>query len=391
MSNAEELPSVKRAPRKVLILSAEMGEGHNAAAAAITEAIEELWPTWTVERYDAVEIRGKRFAAFARAAYAFEIHHAPWFYQAFYDALCSWSWFANPLKRVTSRFFAKRIAEVVRRSNPDLVLSTYPYGSAALDWMRRHGFSTPTATFIPAFHAHPYWTYSGVDLHFVMYETAARDAKTKGIESGLRVGAPMVRKAFAPQPRQAAREQLGLDPSTFTVLVTGGAWGLGSLAEAIAALVQLKTPITILAVCGHNDSLQRELIALGAPPEKLRVIGFTHDMARLMTASDTVITNGAGVTVLEALRSARPVIAFQPLPGHGRAATKVMVSKGLALRADDVQSLVQAIDDLATKPELYQRLSAAGEAFNEGKSIESDLRFLAQRLDEPRDLEKTAD
>jgi UDP-N-acetylglucosamine:LPS N-acetylglucosamine transferase len=368
-----------------------MGEGHNAAASAITEAIEELWPHWTVERYDAVEIRGRRFASFARAAYAFEIHHAPWFYQGFYDALCRWSWFANPLKRITSWFFAKRIAEVVDRSQPDLVLSTYPYGSAALDWMKRHGFTTPTATFIPAFHTHPYWTYSGVDLHFVMYDTAAQDAKTKGIESGLRVGAPMVKKAFAPHPKGAAREQLGLDPSTFTVLVTGGAWGLGSLAEAIAALLLLETPITILAVCGHNDALRKALIDLGAAPERLRVIGFTHDMARLMAASDTVVTNGAGVTVLEALRSARPVIAFQPLPGHGRAATRVMVSKGLALRANDVQALAEAINDLATQPELYRTLANAGEAFNAGKSLASDLRFLAQRLENPRDLEPTAD
>jgi hypothetical protein len=32
-----------------------------------------------------------------------------------------------------------------------------------------------------------------------------------------------------------------------------------------------------------------------------------------------VVTNGAGVTVLEALRAQRPVVAFAPLAGHGTA------------------------------------------------------------------------
>ncbi len=49
-------------PRSVVIISAEMGEGHNAAAAALTEAIEECWPGCSVERLDTMELRGVRFA-----------------------------------------------------------------------------------------------------------------------------------------------------------------------------------------------------------------------------------------------------------------------------------------------------------------------------------------
>ena len=45
-------------PRRVLIISAEMGEGHNAAAQALTEAMEESWPGCTVERLDTMELRG---------------------------------------------------------------------------------------------------------------------------------------------------------------------------------------------------------------------------------------------------------------------------------------------------------------------------------------------
>ncbi len=50
-----------------------MGEGHNAAATALTEAIEECWPECQVERLDTMELRGVRFARAARWAYGFQL------------------------------------------------------------------------------------------------------------------------------------------------------------------------------------------------------------------------------------------------------------------------------------------------------------------------------
>ncbi len=58
-------------PRRVLIISAEMGEGHNAAATALTEAIEECWPQCTVHKLDTMELRGVRFARAARVGLRF--------------------------------------------------------------------------------------------------------------------------------------------------------------------------------------------------------------------------------------------------------------------------------------------------------------------------------
>jgi diacylglycerol O-acyltransferase len=357
-----------------------MGEGHNAASRAITEAINELWPDCQVERLDTVELRGRRFARAARFVYSFQLTHAPWLYQAFYDALCRWSWFADPLKSATSWFFGKKIAPSVLARQPDLVISTYPLGSGALDWMRRQGWAVPTATFIPAFHVHPYWAYAGIDRHFVMYERAALDARTPGVEAGMTVGAPMVQQAFFPRPRDTARANLGLSPDAFVVLVTGGAWGLGAQDEAVRALIELGGNVQVVTVCGRNEELRARLDALGASPERLRALGYVDNMPELMAAADVVVTNGAGVTVLEALRSARPVIAFQPLAGHGRAATAVMVDLGLALVADDVPTLAAVVRDLAGDPATMERFEKVGLAFNEGKDLRQDLRSFARLL-----------
>lgn len=372
------------APRRVLILSADMGEGHNAAARAITEVIGELWPSCTVERLDTVELRGRRFASWARWVYSFQLHHAPWLYQGFYDALCRWPLFADPLKRATSWFFGRRLEPQLAGRDVDLVISTYPLGSGALDWMRsRRGYAVPTATFVPAFHVHPYWAYTGIDLHFVMYEGAIRDARTPGLEGRMHVGSPMVHSSFADADRHDARRQLGLVEDAFVVLVTGGAWGLGAQEEAVQALVELPQRVQVVTVCGKNQQLREALASMGAPQERLCVLGYVDNMASLMAASDAVVTNGAGVTVLEALRTARPVIAFQPLAGHGRAASAVMVGLDLALLCEDVGSLAATVAELATSPALMRRLEQAGREFNLGKDLRADLRQVAALLDAP--------
>ncbi|MHB8296874.1 MAG: MGDG synthase family glycosyltransferase [Acidimicrobiales bacterium] len=368
-------------PRRVLVLSADMGEGHNAAAAALIEAAGEVWPEAAIERLDTVELGGQRFASWARWVYEFQLKLAPWSYQFFYDALCQVPWFAGPLKQATGWFFGRQLEPDLATIAADVVLSTYPLGSGAMDWMRRaRGSTIPTATFVPAFHVHPYWAYAGVDLHFVMYEGAERDAATPGIEAKMVLGAPPVRRGFAGQSRLQARAALGIDRDGLVVLVTGGAWGLGSLEKAVVSLLDHGPPLQVVVTCGRNDALRSRLVALGRPERELKTLGYTDQMPALMSAADIVVTNGAGVTVLEALVSRRPVIAFDPLPGHGVAASAVMARLDLALVALGTGDLVEAVKRLANDDELRARLDKATDELLRGRDLRQDLERVAELM-----------
>jgi hypothetical protein len=126
-----------------------MGEGHNAAATALTEAIEECWPQCTVHKLDTMELRGVRFARAARWAYGFQLSALPWSYEAFYDGLSRSQRFADLARASVGAFFGRRLGKAVASNDPDLVISTYPFGSAALDWLRaKRGYSTLTVTSI---------------------------------------------------------------------------------------------------------------------------------------------------------------------------------------------------------------------------------------------------
>jgi diacylglycerol O-acyltransferase / wax synthase len=358
-------------PRSVVIISAEMGEGHNAAAAALTEAIEECWPGCSVERLDTMELRGVRFAKAARWAYGFQLSVLPWSYEMFYDRLSRSDRFAGFTKSTVGAFFGRRLAKALDGRNPDLVISTYPFGSAALQWLRDHrGASTLMVTYVPAFHVHPLWAYPGVDMHFVMYDSAGEHARMPGFETTMRIGAPPVRRGFGDYSRAQARERLGFPADDFIVLLTGGAWGLGDIAPGAEALVKLEPPVHVVAVCGKNANLEADLRALAERHEgRLTVYGYVSTMAELMAAANVVVTNGAGVTVLEALRTPRPVVAFAPLAGHGTACTAEMVRRDLAVQARDVPELVEQIRRLSTDPDWLRKMELAGESWVRGRDL----------------------
>ncbi|HLI00350.1 MAG TPA: glycosyltransferase [Acidimicrobiales bacterium] len=362
-------------PSSVLILSGEMGEGHNAAAAAITGAIAEVWPDCKVERFDTLELWGRPFARAASWGYAFQMRAVPATYEVFYDWLCRSDRFAAATKAAIGGFFGRRLQRFLDARNDDLVISTYPFGSAALDWLRnQRGYEVPSVTYVPAFHVHPVWTYPGVDQHFVMYDTAPEHARTEGFASTMRIGAPPVRDGFGSIGKQEARKLLDLDQDAYIVLVTGGAWGLGGMSEAARSLAQADTGVQVLAVCGKNTELFKELQALRLPEERLRVFGYIKNMHEMMAAVDVVITNGAGSTVLEALCTPRPVIAFRPLAGHGKASTAEMVRRNLAVVAEDVPALVRVVRQLATDEALMARMEEAGREWVDGRDLRNSVR-----------------
>jgi UDP-N-acetylglucosamine:LPS N-acetylglucosamine transferase len=360
-------------PRRILIISAEMGEGHNAAASALAEAMQEQWPGCAVRTLDTMKLRGRGFARATRWSYGFQLKVLPWTYAVSYDWLSRSKRSAEATKFVLSRFFGHRLAKVLEGEGADLIISTYPFGSAALGWLREHrGLPAFTVTYCPAFHVHRLWAYRGIDLHFVMYDSAGLDAGVPGFDETMRMGAPPVRRGFGAVSRADARASLEIPPDDFVVLMTGGAWGLGKIASGVEALMKLEPPVHVVAVCGRNAALEADLGRLGQG-DRLRVYGYVSTMPELMAAANVVVTNGAGVTVLEALRTPRPVVAFSPLVGHGTASTAEMVRRDLAVQADDVPELVEQVRRLRTDPVLLAKLESAGENWARGRDLRHSL------------------
>jgi len=377
-------PSPQGVPSRVLILSGEMGEGHNAAAAAITDAIADVWPGCRVERFDTLELWGRPFSKVLCRGYEIQMRLLPITYEVFYDWLCKSNGFAAVSKAAIGGFFGRRLERYLQTHDADLIISTYPFGSAALHWLRAHRDSTvPSVTYVPAFHVHPVWAYAGIDQHYVMYDTAPGHAHTPGFAQTMHVGAPPVRDGFGTLSKQEARRRLELSDDAFILLVTGGSWGLGGISDAVRALTGSGIDVQVHAVCGKSERLHQHLRDMRIPAERLRTYGYVNNMPELMSAADVVVTNGAGVTVLEALQTPRPVIAFQPLAGHGKASTDEMVRRELALVALDIPELVEVTRQLVTDRVLMARMEHAGREWTKGRDLRESVRTMTPLYQAP--------
>ena len=77
------------APRRALIVSADIGEGHNSAGRAVKEAIGRAWPGCEVAWLDSLAAMEPGFGPLARPFYVTQVQRMPWMYEFFCWPGCS--------------------------------------------------------------------------------------------------------------------------------------------------------------------------------------------------------------------------------------------------------------------------------------------------------------
>jgi WS/DGAT/MGAT family acyltransferase len=340
-------------PRKLLVVSADIGEGHNATARAVEERAARLWPGCEIRRIDTLDEMGRWVGPAFRWIYRVNVDTTPWLYDFFYDALWRYRWFATASCRFVAAWSGRRLAPMVAGFRPDLVVSTYPLGTGGLDWIRRRSkLDVPVAAVVSDFAPHPFWVYSEIDLHYVASEQSLRAMHRAQPDARGAVGAPPVVSAFRAGDKIAARRRCGLPEDAMIVLVSCGSFGFGSMERVVGAALRARPEICVVVACGRNERLRARLAARAEPAHRLVPMGWTDHMPDLTAAADVIVTNAGGATALEALACHRAVLLFEPISGHGRANAALMERAGLGRVCHDPRALIAALDDLADPKQL---------------------------------------
>jgi len=346
---------------RVLILSAPYGSGHDRVAAALAQAFAaEGARAEVVDHF-------RRFVSptFARASCALfwlVLRRAPGLWRLAY-ALSARLPVRSPAMMGMSHLGARALGRELASGRHDLVVHVHPTPAGAMSWLQaRGGIRLPHAVVLTDFIAHPQWIYPDLDRYFVP-DDELRDAliamglpPDRVVTSGVPVDA-----AFAlPPDRTALRAELGLDRELPTVLVVGGMHGwLGGIAEACDVLAALDRPFQAVVVCGGHADLAARLGARFAGDGRFRILGYVHEMHRVMGAVDLVVTKAGAVTCAEALALERPLIFYRSLPGQERANEAYLERAGAAVRALDRRGLAEQLAGLLADPRRRARHAAA--------------------------------
>jgi UDP-N-acetylglucosamine:LPS N-acetylglucosamine transferase len=255
-----------------------------------------------------------------------------------------------PTRRLTQALVraagSRGLLRLVRRVDPDVVVSVYPVTTEVLGGLRRSGrLRVPVVAGITDLAMMHYWAAPGVDLHLITHpESIAEVREVAGSETGVEAVHGLTRPEFAqPVERQVARRAVGLPEGGKVVVVSGGGWGVGDLDGAVETALAESDVDVVACLCGRNEQLRVRLAERYAADARVRVVGFTEQMSEWLGAADALIHSTGGLTVLEAYVRGCPTISYGWGRGHIRANNEAFRRHGIADVVGSERELAKAL------------------------------------------------
>jgi UDP-glucose 4-epimerase len=318
-------------PPRILVLTADIGEGHDLPARIIKADLEAEIPDAGVEIDNGLEAMGRLLSAVVRGGSRFTFRWANWLFDIQYWLISKFAptrWLAHHL---TYLLGARGLLRLIARHEPDVVISTYPGVTAVLGMLRENRrLEVPVHSAITDLAGLRYWVHPGVDLHYVTHPESIEEVERLAGPASVEWTRPPISPDFLmPRTRRDAREALDVPAHARMVLVSGGGWGIGDLEGAInTALSDGETMVVCIA--GRNDAARERLEQRFGENGQVRIVGFTEQMSDWMAAADAMIHATAGLTVLEAHIRGCPVVSYGFSAGHLRANNAAFERFGLA-------------------------------------------------------------
>jgi processive 1,2-diacylglycerol beta-glucosyltransferase len=334
-------------PRRVLILSADVGEGHAAAARALAGQIESSPEQAEVTVIDGLAAMGRLLRPVVEDGYRVQLRLVPWTYTLMYWMLervgpIRWS-----ARRLLWLLGSRPLARCIAEHDPDVIVSTYPAVTVVLARLRRiKVVHCPTVATITDLTGLFFWAQPGIDMHLVMYGESMSSVERIAGQGSVRLVRPLISADFlGPRCPLRARRALSLPEQGRMVVVSGGGWGVGDIEGAVHELSGLEEVSSIVCLAGRNDQLADRLRSAFVDQPRVHVYGFTDKMPQLLAAADVLVHSTGGVTCLEAKAAGTPVVSYGLPVGHARLNTRAMATLELlrlANNTDELREHVQA-------------------------------------------------
>ena len=329
--------------KKILILTASFGDGHNAAARNLRDAIELITDDAKVEVLDLFESTYGTLNTLLKQTYQGLVRYVPTVWSGVFSVFDNPALFRRQMD--TMGKLRESLAAVLRDTEPDVVVSCYPvYAHLIQDIFREHAerpfrFITVVTDSISVCSA---WYRAPSDLFVVANEPTARVLAEAGIPKhrvkalGFPVSPVFARERPAPlaAPRHGERRKV------LYVINTGKAKAGKSL-ERLLKVPDLDLTITV----GRDASLKAKLSErLREYGDRVRVYGWTNQMPRLLMSHHLVIAKAGGAMVQEAIAARCPMIINQVIPGQEEGNARLIRKLGVgavAEKSKEVRDLVE--------------------------------------------------
>ena len=346
---------------KVLIFYASYGGGHLSAAKSIEECIKKNYSKDNIETelIDCVKYVNKTIESITTAAYRGMAKKAPWAWGRIYSDSQK-----GPLAHISSRsnkIMAIKLLRLLREKQPDLIISTHPFGSQMCAYLKRKGkINCKIATIMTDFAPHDQWLVGSenTDYYFVANEKMKKYIRKKGItEPEVYVtGIPISSKFSKELDNSKILKSFELKEGKLNVLFFGGGeFGLGKsrTISIFESFVKFDGDFQMVAIAGKNKAMKEQfeqIVAKYKKQDKVKVLGFTDKVPELMSISNVVVTKPGGLTTTESLASNLPMIVINPIPGQEEENAAFLENKGIAVWIRKNSNVDEIVENLLSNP-----------------------------------------
>jgi len=331
---------------RILILTASVGEGHDAPARRLADQLRAERPDVVVETEDCLPAMGRAVSAVSENAARVVFFRFLWLWDLGFWVFAGFAMTRRLTQFTLTRFGSRGLLHLIESHQPDIVVSVYPHATEVLGRLRRAGrLHVPVCAVITDLAGLRYWATPGADLHLVTHpESIAEVRQIAGDATQVHCVHGFTSPDFlVPREKVDARRALDLDPGERIILVSGGGWGVGDVEGAVREVLAVEGVDRVVCLCGHNQELRAQLERDFAVDDRVRVEPFTDEMPDWLAAADALVHSTGGLTVLEALMRGCPAISYGWGRGHVRAHNRAFRRFGLAQVAATPAALRDAV------------------------------------------------
>lgn len=242
----------------------------------------------------------------------------------------------------------KKLKELIQQEQPDVVISTFPFG-AAPEVCSSMGIQNFTVLTDYALHAS--WLHPNVDKYYVATEELKQQIVFNGVNKEcVEVSGIPIRQEFAAES-SVTRERKG---KLILIMATDHSVN-GYMEDMITSLIAF-SQFRFVVICGHNEKLRQRLLEIFAMNPSIRILGYVDNVHEWMSQAACIITKAGGLTITEAIVLQLPLFIYKPHAGQEKENALYLSSQGVASISNSLEELVSNMAYLFQRPSLYEEV-----------------------------------
>lgn len=360
--------------KKVVIMSASTGGGHNRAAKAMKDEIEKKCIDGehiTCEIVDSLKLINTTMDKIISSGYEKSAKYTPKAWGGVYKMSDANIVSKHEYKgNLFNTILASKLKKLLKESKPDLIIGTHPFPMIALSTLKkkypyRNAFNSffvpPLISVLTDYTAHSTYIQDEIDYYIAGDEYVKEVLISEGVDEDKikAYGIPVEKSFLEHREKNVVLGELGLAPDKFTVLLMGGSFGAGNIKDTLKELLNIDRDFQILVITGRNESLKEKLeksLEKHNIDKNICILGFTQNMNDILSAVDIIVSKPGGLTTTECLLKELPMIIPYYIPGQEEENMDFLSNCGAALRTSKKFTISVLLKVLIDNPERMQLL-----------------------------------